>query len=117
MQIHKRYSALFRSGAHGFCGVMSNFPFTALWYGCAKNFKEDPDTAEYIQSVLGISAFVENVLAYPVIAKYHLDRHEGVNMEMFSLSRDCNELTDYQKGCIDQLNTLITVVVEGLDIA
>ncbi|NLK39446.1 MAG: dihydrodipicolinate synthase family protein [Clostridiales bacterium] len=105
-----------RSGAHGFCGVMSNFhPQLYVWL--CENFKEDPDTAEYIQSVLGISAFVENVLAYPVIAKYHLDRHEGVNMEMFSLSRDCNELTDYQKGCIDQLNTLITVVVEGLDIA
>lgn len=94
-----------RAGGHGYCGVMANFhPQLYVWL--CENYDRHPELSEYVQSVLGTAAFIESGLSYPLVAKYHLDAFEGIHMEMFSFARDERELTDYQKDCIRQLNTL-----------
>lgn len=104
-----------RAGAHGYCGIMANFhPQLYIWL--CDNFKKEPELAEYVQSVLGTAAFVEEGLTYPVIAKYHLAAFEGIEMEMFSYARDCRELTAYQKDCVRQLDVLVRRLEKELGI-
>jgi 4-hydroxy-tetrahydrodipicolinate synthase len=101
-----------RSGAWGYCGIMCNFhPGLFAWL-CA-NFKSQPETADIVQSFIGIAAFTES-LAYPVTAKYHLSEFEGVPMTLISRSRDCRELTDYHKSCIHQMKLLADTIYAGL---
>lgn len=95
--------ASLRAGGYGYCGIMANFhPQLYVWL--CNNFQQHPEKAELLQSFLGTSAFTES-LAYPCTAKYHLDTLAGVKMEWISRSRNVQELTDYQKSCIQQMET------------
>ena len=94
----------YRDGAYGYCGVMANF-HPALY---SRLFKENNDV---LQSYLGLSAMLEN-LTYPCCAKYFLDKHVGIKMEIYSRSADENNFTDYQKSCIDQFATLDKAIVK-----
>ena len=92
-----------RLGAVGYCGVMANFHpglYSKFW----RMYNEGAD-AELYQAFFCVSAFLES-LAYPVTAKYHLNDIAGIAMEYSSRARDCAELTEYQKSCVRQMNTL-----------
>ncbi len=93
-----------RSGAMGYCGIMANFhPDLYAWL--CKNDTAQPQKSELIATFLGTAAFIECGLAYPCVAKYHLNR-SGVKMT--SLSRSCDEskMTDYDFLCIDNMEKL-----------
>lgn len=102
-------------GAHGYCGIMANMhPQMYVWL--CDNFRNQTENAEYVQALLSVCSFVESGLAYPVIAKYHLKEFEGIDMSMFTLSRNPAELTDYQKDCVGQMNHLIRKAASLLQI-
>ncbi len=92
-----------KDGAHGYCGVMANIHpdlYCKLFHGDYKSHE-----ISLLQDYLGLAAMVES-LTYPCCAKYHLDRHEGIHMEWQARSADVNNLTPYQRSCIDQLAEL-----------
>lgn len=101
-----------RSGAWGYCGIMCNFHPELFAWLCL-NFKSQPETADLVQSFIGIAAFTES-LAYPVTAKYHLSEFESIPMTLISRSRDCSELTDYHKSCIRQMKVLADTIYANL---
>ncbi len=94
-----------QSGAAGYCGVMANF-HPALYAKLCEICDVDQAQAEKIQAFFTVSAFTES-LCYPVTAKYHLDKHEGISMTYHSRSADETLLTNYQKSCIDDMATLV----------
>ena len=102
-----------RDGAFGYCGVMANFHpqlFSRLLNADTLNDQK----TELLQLYLTHAALVEFYLVYPCIAKYHLDRYEGVSMSTYARSADHTLLTDYQKYCMDQFAALSKYVEEHL---
>lgn len=91
-----------RAGADGYCGVMANFhPEIYKWLFDNADKKE----AELVQAFVCMTAFTES-LAYPATAKYYLNAHEGIEIEALSRAVDYNLITEYQKSCLAQMNTL-----------
>lgn len=101
-----------RDGAAGYCGVMANF-HPALYVWLCREFAARPEAAERVQAALGMMAFTES-LAYPCTAKYHLDTIAGVPMGWTSRVRDAGTLTEYQRDCIRQMDTLARSVADRL---
>lgn len=101
-----------RAGVYGYCGVMANF-HPAIYKWLCENFISQPEAAEKVQAFLGLAAFTES-LTYPSTAKYHLDRNAGVKMAYEARSCDVNNLTDYQKSCIDQMNLLAGEIIKNI---
>jgi len=95
-----------RDGAYGYCGVMANF-HPSLY---VRLLKENNDV---LQGYLGLSAMLEN-LTYPCCAKYFLDKHVGIKMEIYARSADEKNFTDYQKSCIDQFAILDKAIAERI---
>lgn len=92
-----------RNGAAGYCGVMANFhPAIYSWLVKSDLASEE---ASLVQDYLGLAATIE-ALTYPCCAKYYLDKYEGIHMEITARSNDCELLTSYQRGCVDQLAEL-----------
>lgn len=103
-----------RSGAAGYCGVMANFhPELYVWL--CSHFEDMPEKADEVQAFLCLAAFTES-LAYPVTAKYHQVKHEHNEMNLFSRSRDTEQLTAYHRQCIDQMNLLAKQIGKSLGI-
>ena len=97
--------ASLRAGAAGYCGVMCNFhPELFVWL--CNNFEKYPEKAELLQGFLGTAAFTEQ-MAYPVTAKFHLREIEKLPLSsLFTRVKNENELTDYQKDCVHQMDRL-----------
>lgn len=99
-----------KDGCYGYCGVMANFHpdlYTRLLKGDLNS-----RAASVLQDFLGLAATVEN-LTYPCCAKYYLDRFGGVSMEPDARSADVNDLTPYQRSCVDQLAELTDAIREA----
>lgn len=93
-----------RSGAYGYCGIMCNFhPKLYVWL--CHRFREEPELAERVGAMLSMCAFTENSV-YPVTAKYHLSRFEGIPMSLYARSARRAELTPYQKSWVTQMKLL-----------
>ena len=93
-----------RSGAYGYCGIMCNFhPKLYVWL--CHHFREEPELAERVGAMLSMCAFTENPV-YPVTAKYHLSRFEGIPMSLYARSARRAELTPYQKSWVAQMKLL-----------
>ena len=97
-----------KDGAYGYCGIMANF-HPELYAWLCKYFSEEPDKAEILQSFLGMFAFTE-ALSYPVTAKYHLNKHMGIAINLHARSCDERYLSDYQKSCIIQMNKCVEII-------
>jgi 4-hydroxy-tetrahydrodipicolinate synthase len=92
-----------RGGADGYCGIMCNFhPALYAWLG--KHWKDEPETAELVQSVIGTFGFTEVGLPYPLTAKYHMNLC-GIATELTARNRKAEELTAYGKSCMAQMKT------------
>lgn len=90
-----------RMGADGYCGIMCNYhPALYAWLG--SNFEKEPEKADLIQSFIGTFGFTEGGLPYPLTAKYHMNLC-GIPTENVGRSRNGNELTDYARGCMNQM--------------
>lgn len=89
-----------KKGGSGYSGIMGNFHPDIYEWLC-DNYDKEPEKAQTVQNFLSLYAFLEN-LAYPVTAKYHMNR-VGVPMSLWSRSRDCKQLTRYQKMITDDL--------------
>lgn len=90
-----------RNGSNGYCGIMCNFhPALYAWLG--KNFENDPQTADLVQSVIGTFGFTEVGLPYPLTAKYHMNLC-GIPTENMARNRNSAELTDFSRNCIRQM--------------
>jgi len=90
-----------KNGADGYCGIMCNFhPRLYAWLG--ENFKKEPETAELIQSVIGIFGFTEVGLPYPLTAKYYMNLC-GIKTENVARNRKSTEITEYVKSCMSQM--------------
>lgn len=92
-----------KSGGNGYCGIMCNF-HPKLYAWLCNNFKEKPELAETVQSVIGTFGFTEVGLPYPLTAKYHMCL-DGITTENISRNRKSDELTDYARSCIGQMKT------------
>ncbi len=96
-----------KDGAYGYCGVMANFHpdlYVNLLHSDLYSEK-----ATLLQGFLGIAANIENY-CYPCCAKYYIDRFEGIPMSWEARSADVNNLTEYYRGCVDQLADLTNAV-------
>ena len=88
-----------RAGADGYCGIMCNYhPALYAWLG--KNYESD--TADLVQSVIGIFGFTEVGLPYPLTAKYHMTLC-GLPTENIARNRSSAELTAYSESCMQQM--------------
>ncbi len=88
-----------RNGADGYCGIMCNFhPKLYAWLG--ENYKNEE--ADFVQSVIGSISFTQSDLPYPLTAKYHMNLC-GIKTENIARNRNSEELTDYAKGCMEQM--------------
>lgn len=91
------------NGGDGYCGIMCNFhPRLYAWLG--HHFKEEPERAKLVQSVIGIFGFTEVGLPYPLTAKYHMNLC-GIPTQNIARNRKSCELTDYTKSCMEQMKT------------
>lgn len=92
-----------RRGGDGYCGIMCNFhPKLYAWLG--HHFREEPEKAELVQSVIGIFGFTEVGLPYPLTAKYHMGL-AGIPTQLHARNRADSELTAYGKSCMEQMKT------------
>jgi len=93
-----------KSGAAGYCGIMCNFhPKLYLWL--THFFKEFPEKAEEVETLLSMMAFTEQ-LAYPITAKYHLSELEGLNFGLFAHSCPAERFSAYDMLCMRQMKAL-----------
>ena len=92
-----------RMGCAGYSGVMANFhpELYARLCGC---YGTDPETAEYLQELVGFFSVAE-CQCYPVNAKYYL-RLEGLGLEIDSRARDKAEFTKSRRMEIEQMRAL-----------
>lgn len=88
-------------GAGGYCGVMCNF-HPKLYAWLAQNYKEKPETARFIQSVIGTFGFMENGLPYPLSAKYNMNLC-GIPSENTARNIEPEKLTEYARKCVEQM--------------
>lgn len=93
-----------QDGAHGYCGVMSNF-HPKLYNWLCENFDKEPKKAQLLQAFLGMAGFTEVGLPYPLIAKYHMNL-VGIPTANVARSRKSVELTEYAKDCMHQMKSL-----------
>lgn len=101
-----------KDGCNGYCGVMANFHpelYHCLFHAETLNCKE----TSLLQDFLGLAATIEN-MTYPCCAKYYLNKYENIPMETYARSAEKRNLTDYQKGCVDQLAELAEYVKEHI---
>ena len=96
-----------RAGAAGYCGVMCNF-HPELYVTLCHTFPEDAGRAERLAALLSQSAFIEYI-DYPSIAKYHLDK---VGVRMNDISRTARSATDYDRMCVDYMDSLVAMAAE-----
>lgn len=90
-----------KNGCSGYCGIMCNFhPYLYAWLG--ENYEKYPETAEYVQSVIGTFCFTEVGLPYPLSAKYHMGLC-GIPTENYARNRKSVELTEYVKFCTREM--------------
>ncbi len=101
-----------RNGAAGFSGIMGNF-HPQLYSWLCRYYKTQSEPAEKVQAFLSLASLTET-MAYPCTAKYHLSEIEGVKMEFMSRARDVNQLTDYQKSCVRQMDLLARMIYTQL---
>jgi len=92
-----------RAGAAGYCGIMCNF-HPKLYAWLVENFQREPQKAETLQAFLGTFGFTEGGLPYPLSAKYHMSLC-GIQTETVARTRKSEDLTDYARGCIQQMKT------------
>lgn len=95
-----------KKGAWGFCGVMANFHpelYTYLYH------HRDEKDISLLQDFLSIAAWIERQY-YPVNAKYHLQKCEGISMETYSRKQDDLKMTQTWKREVEMLEELATVV-------
>ena len=90
-------------GGDGYCGIMCNFhPKLYAWLG--HHFREEPEKAALVQSVIGTFGFTEAGLPYPLTAKYHMGLC-GIPTALHARNRKDEELTAYGKSCMEQMKT------------
>lgn len=89
-----------KNGAAGYSGVMANFT-PDLYQWLCDNYDKEPEKAQNVQNFLCLAAFTE-VLAYPVTAKYHMNK-VGVPMSLWARSRDYKQFNKYQQMIIDDI--------------
>ena len=70
------------------------------------------EKTDMLQNYLAHAALVEAYLVYPCIAKYYLNKYEGVAMSTYARSADEKDFTDYQQDCMDQFAALSKYVTE-----
>ena len=88
-------------GGDGYCGIMCNFhPKLYAWLG--HHFREEPEKAALVQSVIGTFGFTEAGLPYPLTAKYHMGLC-GIPTALRARNRKDEELTAYGKSCMEQM--------------
>lgn len=90
-------------GIAGYCGVMGNF-HPDLYSWMVRNGLHEPERAQRLQNFLGLSSVVE-AQCYPVNAKYYLQR-EGVNISLYTRSREYTALTASHRLELQQLHAL-----------
>lgn len=101
-----------RDGADGYCGIMCNFhPKLYAWLG--KNY--DSQTADLVQAVIGTFGFTEAGLPYPLSAKYHMNLC-GIKTENVGRSRKSEDLTEYSKGCLQQMKLATDALENYLEV-
>jgi len=88
-----------RSDADGYCGIMCNF-HPKLYSWLRDNYKSEK--ADLVQAVIGTFGFTEVGLPYPLTAKYHMNLC-GIQTESIARNRKTEELTQYAKGCMEQM--------------
>jgi 4-hydroxy-tetrahydrodipicolinate synthase len=103
-----------RDGAQGYCGVMCNY-HPKLYSWLKQNYLTQPETAQYVQSVLCMSAFIEGGAAYPLSAKYHMNLC-GIPTEITSRARNSEDLTEYGKSCVRQMKLMCDKLEKELGI-
>ncbi len=92
-----------KAGSAGFCGIMSNFN-TRLCVWLCENWKNSPQEAEYVQSVLSTaSKFGDDT--YPVNAKAYLCRKHILNTTVTRV-KDRSVLTQLDVEDLEQLSIL-----------
>lgn len=100
-----------RAGAPGYCGIMCNF-HPKLYAWLAENYEKYPKEAELVQAVIGTFGFTELGMPYPLTAKYHMNLC-GIPTENIARHIKSEALTDYARGCMEQMK-LATDFVEAL---
>ena len=101
-----------RDGGAGYCGIMANYhPELYVWL--CENYAQEPEKAEFVQALLGISGFTEIGIPYPLTAKYHMCL-EGIETENLARNRKSEELTEYAKDCTRQMRLLCQNVYQNL---
>ncbi|MBD0378622.1 dihydrodipicolinate synthase family protein [Paenibacillus sedimenti] len=103
--------ASLRLGAAGFSGVMANF-HPDMYVRLTERWREEPSTAETIQSFVGAASLVE-LQMYPVNAKYHL-RSRGLPVSLHCRSKDAGAFRDNHKLEVEQLDALYRLVKRQL---
>jgi len=93
-----------RLGADGYCGIMCNYHPKLYEYLC-KNYITSPEAAEKVQALIGLLAFTESGIPYPLSAKYHMTLC-GIETNLITRNPSCKPLTDYAKSCIEQMKLL-----------
>ena len=102
-----------KAGAAGFSGVMANFhPELYVWL--CKNFKEQPEKAEYLADFLTVSSFIE-ARPYPVIAKYNLQL-QGIGNSLMTRTRPASDMNETNRSEVHQLMHLSALVAKELGI-
>lgn len=100
-------------GAAGYSGVMANFhPLLYSWL--LDHWNTHPQKALLISNFLTMASWIERQL-YPVNAKYH-SRLEGLNMELFTRSRDSSAFSGLFKLEIEELQELEKAAYRYLEI-
>lgn len=86
---------------------MCNF-HPELYVTLCHTFPEDAGRAERLAALLSQAAFIEYI-DYPSIAKYHLDK---VGVRMNDISRTARSTTDYDRMCVDYMDSLVAMAAE-----
>ena len=82
---------------------MANF-HPDLYVRLYQIFREKPEEADILHGFLSTAAFLE-ALAYPCIAKYHLNKI-GVTMNTDARSCPSVNMTRYHTDCVDSMDAL-----------
>jgi len=100
-----------KHGAAGFSGIMANF-HPSLYVWLCREFNAQPENAERLQELITMCAFAG--MSYPVTAKYYLSK-SGIPMDLYTRSRNADELNSYQKLVIEQMRKLTDRVCQSLN--
>jgi 4-hydroxy-tetrahydrodipicolinate synthase len=92
-----------KMGVSGFSGVMANFhPDLYVWL--TGNWDKKPAEAKRLSDFLSVASLIERQL-YPVNAKYNMNL-EGIEMSIFSRSKNHKDFTSSFKLEVEQLNSM-----------